>query len=69
VWRQGIGQLAGMKVFPKPFFSGFGGGGAGSASLVGAQWTQIGPAPLRQTFVSGPAPVAGRIYDIATVAI
>lgn len=65
IWRQGISHLAGMRHFPKPLFAGFGGGGPGSASLVGAQWTQVGPAPLRANFSSGPAPVAGRIYDIA----
>src|SRR5436305_292752 len=65
VWRQGTGQIAGMRRFPKPLFAGFGGGGPGSASLVGAQWTQVGPAPIRATFPSGPAAVAGRVYDIA----
>src|SRR5574341_124164 len=65
VWRQGIGQIAGMRHFPNLLFAGFGGGGPGSDSLVGAQWTQIGPAPLRANFVSGPGPVAGRVYDIA----
>src|SRR6202158_14911 len=65
VWRQGIGQIAGMRYSPKPLFAGFGGGGPGTASLVGAQWTQVGPAPLRVTFSSGPGPVAGRVYDIA----
>jgi hypothetical protein len=54
-----------MKIFGKPLFSGFGGGGVGTASLVGAQWTQIGPAPLRGALYSGSAPVAGRVYDIA----
>src|SRR6266568_7026461 len=65
VWRQGIGQMGGMRVAPIPLFAGFGGGGAGSASLVGAQWTQVGPAPLRATFSPGPGAVAGRVYDIA----
>jgi hypothetical protein len=65
VWRQGIGQIAGIRHSPKPLFAGFGGGGPGSASLVGAQWTQVGPAPLRANFSSGPGPVAGRVYDIA----
>ena len=65
IWRQGIGQIAGIKHFPKPLFSGFGGGGPGSGNLVGAQWTQVGPAPIRANFASGPAPMAGRVYDIA----
>jgi hypothetical protein len=34
VWRQGIGQIAGMRHSPKPLFAGFGGGGPGSASLA-----------------------------------
>jgi hypothetical protein len=64
--REGIGHLDQMKIKSGPLgFSGFGGGGPGTASLVGAQWTQIGPAPLRQTFPSGPIPLAGRVYDIA----
>src|SRR5438270_12902337 len=62
IWRQGIGHIAGMRHIPKPLFAGFGGGGPGSASLVGAQWAQVGPAPLRSNFGSGPVPVAGRIY-------
>jgi hypothetical protein len=66
IWREGIGHLGQMKIKSGPLgFSGFGGGGPGTASLVGAQWTQIGPAPLRQTFPSGPIPIAGRVYDIA----
>lgn len=66
LWREGIEHLRRMKTGNGPVqFSGFGGGGPGTASLVGAQWTQIGPAPLRQTFPSGPIPLAGRVYDIA----
>ncbi|MFF0430814.1 hypothetical protein ACFYU9_01115 [Streptomyces sp. NPDC004327] len=45
--------------------AGFGGGGAGSGPLVAAQWQQVGPAPIRQNLGGGPAPVAGRVYDIA----
>src|ERR1043166_1032408 len=65
VWGHGISQMARMKHFPKPLFAGFGGGGPGSASLVGAQWTQVGPAPLRANFGAGPLGIAGRVYDIA----
>ena len=66
IWREGIDHLGRMKIGTGPVqFSGFGGGGPGTASLVGAQWTQIGPAPLRQTLPSGPVPMAGRVYDIA----
>lgn len=66
IWRQALGQIAGMKTFPKPLFAGFGGGGPGSASLVGAQWTQVGPAPLRVNFSTGVAPVAGRVYALVS---
>ncbi|TCR15956.1 choice-of-anchor D domain-containing protein [Streptomyces sp. BK205] len=45
--------------------AGFGGGVAGSAPLAAAQWRQVGPAPMRQTLGGGPAPVAGRVYDVA----
>lgn len=45
--------------------AGFGGGGAGSGPLVAAEWRQVGPAPIRQTLGGGPAPVAGRVYDVA----
>src|SRR5438105_7648239 len=65
VWRQALGQMGGMRIAPMPLFAGFGGGGAGSASLVGAQWTQVGPAPLRAQFSPGVGAVAGRVYDIA----
>ncbi len=45
--------------------AGFGGGGAGSAPLVAAQWQQVGPAPIRENLGTGLTPVAGRVYDIA----
>ena len=62
IWREGIGHLRRMKTGNGPVqFSGFGGGGPGTASLVGAQWIQIGPAPMRQTLPSGPVPMAGRV--------
>jgi Tol biopolymer transport system component/6-phosphogluconolactonase (cycloisomerase 2 family) len=56
IWRQGIDHIAGMRRVPAPFFP---------SSLLGAQWTQIGPAPLRWQFFNGQAPVAGRVYDMA----
>jgi hypothetical protein len=64
LWREGIAQLGRLKNNVH-FLSGFGGGSTGSGTLVGAQWKQVGPAPLRATFTSGPGAVAGRIYDVA----
>ncbi len=65
LWRDGIAEIAKLKISPTPFLSGFGGGGPGSADLVGAQWTQIGPAPLREQFPAGIQGTAGRVYDTA----
>ncbi|MFE4425004.1 hypothetical protein [Streptomyces sp. NPDC056817] len=39
--------------------------GFGGAPLVAAEWQQVGPAPIRETLGGGPAPVAGRVYDVA----
>jgi len=65
VWLRGVDHVAAMRRHPTPLFAGFGGGGPGSASLAGARWTQVGPAPLRATYPSGVVALAGRVYDIA----
>ncbi len=61
VWRDGIAFLRNMKVGVIPYALGFGGGGPGSGALLGAEWTQIGPAPLRD----GTESFAGRVIDMA----
>jgi hypothetical protein len=61
VWREGIAALRNMKTGIVPYILGFGGGGPDSGALLGALWTQIGPAPIR----NGAQSYAGRVLDIA----
>jgi hypothetical protein len=65
LWLRGIDLVAHMPVDITPFALGFGGGGPASGALVGALWTQIGPAPLRAPSGAGTVPWAGRVYDHA----
>jgi Abnormal spindle-like microcephaly-assoc'd, ASPM-SPD-2-Hydin len=65
IWREGIDLLKQMPIGVIPYSLGFGGSGSGSGVLLGAQWTQIGPAPLRVNTLAGLAPYAGRVLDIA----
>jgi hypothetical protein len=61
LWRKGIDHALGMEVSAQMV-------GAPGSGVQGAQWTQIGPAPIRydtdQVFM-GTGPGAGEVLDIA----
>ncbi|MGW3101358.1 choice-of-anchor D domain-containing protein [Streptomyces sp. NPDC001100] len=64
-WLQALQQAEGLEHGAMRLHSTGFGGGAGSGPLVAAEWLQVGPAPIRETLGDRPAPVAGRVYDVA----